>query len=95
MHNSCYQIIFKTPTLTPNPFLIPYTHLSTAPGENRGHLATSHLPSPRATWLGKISEVGLTFHLLTLSLSPQLSTLEVFWNATREVSPSILETTVF
>lgn len=60
--------ISKTPTVTPVPFLIPYTHLSTAPGENRGQLATSHLPSPRATWLGKLSEVGLTFPLLTLSL---------------------------
>lgn len=74
MHNSCYQIICISQTI---PFLIPFSNLLTVPGENRGHLATSHLPSPRATRLGKISEVGLTFSLSLHSLPPQLVTLEV------------------
>lgn len=66
--------LYISPSSRPHtPFLIPYTHLSPAPGENRGHFATSHLPSPRAVWLGKISAVGLTFSpppplFLTLSL---------------------------
>lgn len=76
----------------PTPFLIPYSHLSTAPGENRGHLATSHLPSPRETWLGKISEVGFT-----LSLSPAYTpeVVCVFGMRLTRSTPGILETTVF
>lgn len=80
---------------TPFQFLFPPPIFFTTSRENREHLATSHLLPPRATMLGKISEVSREAWL-SLSLlchCPACYSRGVFgmW---LQVDPSILENTV-
>lgn len=87
MHKSRYMIIIISQH-TPIPFLIPYTHLSTAPRENR-HNITPAFPKGNRAWESIWGRLGFLSLWLFLSTACYTGGGMCFWKCDSEGSTPV------